>query len=63
MRLEYHVETGKEITQWYIHSYVDINEYNCQHISPVVQVTRKGEGIVIPSEYVSISPHQPLKSR
>lgn len=58
---EYDCSNGRECTQAYVNSYIDIHEYIDQHHAPIVQVVRLGEGIAIPSEFIEISKIQPRK--
>jgi hypothetical protein len=59
--LGYDCSSGKEITQSYVNSYVTAARYQKRHIAPVVQAIRKGQGIIIPKEYISIASEQPLR--
>ena len=61
MGFGYDCSNGGECTQAYVNSYIPIEEYVDQHHAPIVQVVRKGEGIVVPSHYIKISEHQPRK--
>ncbi|MGM1047002.1 MAG: hypothetical protein ACQEXX_12760 [Bacillota bacterium] len=61
LNLEYDCSSGIEVTQAYVNSYIPEKEYNSGHVAPIVQVLRKGEGIVVPSKYISVSKVQPLK--
>lgn len=60
--LGYDCTNGKECTQSFVNSYLPISHYNGQHIAPVVQVIRKGKGLVIPREYIRVSGVQPRKN-
>ena len=55
----YDCRDGKECTQAYVDSYVELNDYRNQHHAPIVQVVRRGEGIVIPHHYIKVSASQP----
>lgn len=61
LNLGYDCSTGKEVTQAYVNSYIPVQEYRNRHIAPVMQAVRKGEGIVIPADYIRIASQQPLK--
>lgn len=58
---DYDCSNGLECTQAYVNSYLHINEYKDQHHAPIVQVVRKGEGIVVPSHFIKVSAEQPRK--
>lgn len=58
--LGYDCRTGHEATQAYVHSYTPMGKYKGGHVAPVVQAVREGEGIAIPSEYITIADAQPL---
>ncbi|MFE4201679.1 hypothetical protein [Aneurinibacillus aneurinilyticus] len=59
--LGYQCQTGNEVTQAYVNSYIPIKDYRGGHIAPVVQVLGKDNRIIIPNKYISISNVQPLK--
>ncbi|MFJ7935788.1 hypothetical protein [Sporosarcina sp. NPDC096371] len=58
--LGYQCQTGYEVTQSYVNSYISIKDYTGGHIAPVVQVLREDKGLTIPNRYISISNVQPL---
>ncbi len=60
--LGYDCRTGHEVSQALVNSYVPIQEYRGGHITPIVEMTRRGEGIVIPRDYISIADVQPRAS-
>lgn len=57
----YQCETGHEVTQAHVNSYIQVRDYKGGHIAPIVQVLRRGSGMTIPSRYISISDVQPRK--
>ncbi|MCR2804270.1 hypothetical protein [Paenibacillus soyae] len=61
LNLGYNCSSGREITQAYVNSYIPAKKYNSAHIAPLMQVIRRGEGIVIPSEYIALVSEQPLR--
>jgi hypothetical protein len=60
LNLGYDCSTGREVTQAYVNSYLQANQYNKNHIAPIMQATRKGQGIVIPAEHITVAVEQPL---
>lgn len=60
LKLGYDCSSGREATQAYVNSYIPADEYRGGHIAPIVQLTRKNSGIVIPSKYISVYNDQPL---
>ncbi|MDY0943630.1 hypothetical protein [Priestia megaterium] len=62
LKLGYDCSSGREATQAYVNSYILADEYRGGHIAPVVQLTRKNSGIVIPSKYISMYNEQPFIS-
>ncbi|MFU1796478.1 hypothetical protein ACM1RC_21645 [Paenibacillus azoreducens] len=60
LNLGYDCSTGREVTQAYVNSYVSANQYKNNYIAPVMQAIRKGQGIVIPVEYITLATEQPL---
>jgi hypothetical protein len=59
--LGYDCRTYKQVMRVELNSYVAMKEYVGGHVLPNVKATRKGEGIVIPSDYISVNPLQPLR--
>jgi len=55
----YDCSNGRECTQAYVHSYLEINEYVNQHHAPLVQVVRQGSGLLIPNKFIKKSAIQP----
>ncbi|MCI1696132.1 hypothetical protein [Aneurinibacillus aneurinilyticus] len=53
--LGYQCQTGNEVAQAYVNSYIPIKDYRGGHIAPVVQVLGKDNRIIIPNKYISIS--------
>ncbi len=60
LNLGYDYSTGKEVTQAYVNSYIPVTKYKNDHIAPVMQAIRKGQGIVIPAECITLALEQPL---
>ncbi|GAC1642906.1 MAG: hypothetical protein NVS9B11_11840 [Candidatus Dormibacteraceae bacterium] len=58
--LGYDCRNGVEATTAYLHSYVPIEDYEGGHVAPVVTIVRRGQGIAVPSHFVSIATAQPL---
>lgn len=61
LNLGYDYSTGKEVTQAYVNSYVPVTKYKNDHIAPVMQAIRKGQGIVFPVECITLALEQPLR--
>jgi hypothetical protein len=59
--LGYRCQTGHDVLQAYVNSYIPIKDYRGGHIAPVVQLLRRDKGITVPKRYISISNVQPLK--
>lgn len=57
LNLCYNCENGHEATQAYVHSYIRINVYARNHISPVVQVLRVCKGLTVPTAHIKIMHH------
>jgi hypothetical protein len=53
--LGYDCRTGHEVCKAEIHSYVPLLDYCGGHVMPNVKVVRQGEGVAIPSEFISLS--------
>jgi hypothetical protein len=58
--LGYDCTTGQECSKAYLHSYVPLAEYRGGHVAPVVQMIRRGAGIVVPSRLITVADQQPL---
>ncbi len=59
--LEYDPSNGRESCLAEIHSIIRLQEYLGGHVAPNPMVTRVGQGIAVPVEYLSINPEQPLQ--
>lgn len=60
LNLGYDCSTGQQVTQAYVNSYIEAVEYKGGHLAPLMQCVRKGQGIVIPNRYITISQFQPF---
>ena len=58
--LGYHCTTGHEAGKAYLHSYIPATDYEGGHVAPVMHVVRKGQGLVIPSQYIRVEEIQAL---
>ena len=54
MGLGYDVRTGREVTQAYVNSYIPLGEYGGGHVAPIVEATREGPGLAVPSRFIEI---------
>ena len=61
LNLGYDTSTGKEVVRSDANSYIPAIEYRGGHLAPEVKATRRGQGIVVPAEYVTVSETQPLR--
>ena len=59
--LGYDTATGHEVVRSGTNSYVPAVEYRGGHLAPVVKATRRGQGIVVPAEYIEVCDVQPLR--
>ncbi len=60
LKLGYDCRTGREVTVAEANSYVPVREYAGGHVLPNVKATRRGEGLVIPRDCITVSDIQPL---
>ncbi|NJK75679.1 MAG: hypothetical protein HC942_18770 [Microcoleus sp. SU_5_6] len=60
LKLGYDCQTGKEVCQAEVNSYIPLSNYQGGHVAPGVKITRSGEGIVVPSQYIAVCDRQPL---
>jgi len=60
LSLDYDCSTGRECEKAQVNSYIAITDYRGGHVAPNVKVVRKGEGIAVPRDYISIAKTQPL---
>lgn len=58
--LGYDCRTGHEVCRAEVNSYVVLSRYRGGHIAPNVKAVRRGEGLAIPNQYLSIHAYQPL---
>jgi hypothetical protein len=61
LQLGYDCSTGHEVCTAEVNSYIPLTEYNGGHVAPNVKVLRRGEGIAIPREHISVAAVQPLR--
>jgi len=61
LNLGYDCRTGKESSRADANSYIAAIEYRGGHVAPEMKVTRRGQGIAIPSQYISVCSVQPLR--
>ncbi len=54
MGLGYDLRTGREVTQAYVNSWIPLGEYVGGHVAPIVEATREGPGLVVPSRFIEI---------
>ena len=52
--LGYDCRTGREVTHGYVNSCIPLGEYVGGHVAPIVEVTRKGPGLAVPSRFIEI---------
>ena len=57
------LETGKQVVRADANSYIPALLYKGGHVAPEMKVTREGQGIAVPPEYISVSEVQPLRKR
>ena len=57
----YDCRTGHEVMRAQMHSYVSALEYRGGHVAPSIQAVRKGQGVAVPQEYVTVDELQPLR--
>lgn len=60
LHLGYDCSSGQEVCKAEINSYVPLLQYHGGHVAPNVKIIRYGEGIVVPSRYITINKIQPL---
>ena len=58
MGLGYDLQTGREVTQAYVNSWIPLDEYVGGHVAPIVEATREGPGLVVPSRFIEIWDHR-----
>lgn len=61
LQLGYDCNSGSEVTQAYVHSFIPVVKYKRGHVAPVVQVLRLGEGVAVPNRYIEVSKLQPFQ--
>ncbi|MFD3445962.1 hypothetical protein ACFDTO_15320 [Microbacteriaceae bacterium 4G12] len=54
LNLGYDCSSGTEVTQAYVNSYIPARNYKGGHIAPIVQLTRKNPGIIVPNKFISL---------
>ncbi|MCY4109907.1 MAG: hypothetical protein OXG11_12885 [Chloroflexi bacterium] len=54
MGLGYDCRNGREVTQAYVNSWIPLGKYGGGHVAPIVEVTREGPGLVVPSRFIEI---------
>ena len=59
--LGYDTDTGREVCRSEANSYIRVAEYRGGHVAPSVKMTRRGEGLAVPAQYIAISDVQPLR--
>jgi hypothetical protein len=59
--LGYSTATGHEVVRSQANSYITAAEYRGGHLAPELKATRRGKGIVVPSEYIEVCAVQPLR--
>ena len=62
LELGYDTSTGKEMCMSEANSYIRADQYRGGHVAPSVKVTRRDEGLVVPSKYIAVSDVQPLRA-
>ena len=62
LNLGYNCETGKEVCRADANSYIPALEYKGGHVAPEMKVTRLGQGIAVPSQFIKVCSAQPLRS-
>ena len=61
LHMGYDTTTGKEVVQSYTNSFVPAAKYRWGHLAAEVKATRRGQGIVVPAEYIEVCGVQPLR--
>ncbi|MFW5437158.1 hypothetical protein [Paenibacillus apiarius] len=61
LQFGYDCNSGSEVTQAYVHSFIPVVKYKRGHVAPVVQVLRLGEGVAVPNRYIEVSKLQPFQ--
>ena len=59
--LGYDTSTGREMVRSEANSYIPASQYRGGHVAPSLKVTRRGEGLAVPSRYIAVSDIQPLR--
>ena len=59
--LGYYTSTGREMCRSEASSYIPAAQYRGGHLAPSVKMTRRGEGLAVPANYIAVSDVQPLR--
>jgi len=62
LNLGYDSRTGHHACRADVNSYIHLPEYRGGHLAPNAKIVRHGEGIAVPSKYITVNPYQPLSS-
>lgn len=60
LRLGYDCQTGQEVCQAEVNSYIPLISYRGGHVAPNVKITRQGAGIAVLPQYIKVCDRQPL---
>jgi hypothetical protein len=60
LKLGYDCQTGQEVCQAEVNSYIPLGSYRGGHVAPNAKITRQGAGIAVPPQYISVCDRQPL---
>lgn len=60
LNLGYDSRTGHHACRADVNSYIPLPAYRGGHLAPNAKIVRLGEGIAVPSEYITVNPYQPL---
>jgi hypothetical protein len=63
LNIGYNCRTGRETMLAELHSYMPVADYRGGHVAPNVKATRRGQGIVVPKEIISMCDRQPFQER
>lgn len=60
LKLGYDCQSGQEVCQAEVNSYIPLGSYRGGHVAPNVKITLQGAGIAVPSQYITVCDRQPL---
>jgi len=62
LRLDYDHRTGQHACRADVNSYISLLTYKGGHLAPNAKIVRAGEGIAVPSAYITVCSSQPFQS-